>query len=268
MCEIDLWDLDTFDAELMEILEANTDTICSYFHREREIFDTYHRASIFNRPLFRPANEFSSTFLRVEGQVSSLMESRSIRAFHSARLTDEEVNVLFSEGIHLSTPESLRARLARLVCSGSLTKEEVQVLEDASPFQTQQDIREGKFWMTSHPLTICDSGLEELLGIWGGEVASFHLQDDLLKSKLSTIGRPRVVEVAVPLSITQHTHCSASAAIATFSARFGHTSDRKEFDLYVTSPLPSRAILRINSAGDESFEQLGRSYPESFESGV
>lgn len=196
------------------------------------------------------------------------MKSRSIRAFHNTRLTDDEVETLLSEGIHLSSLERLRARLARLVGSSDLTEEEAEALQDASPFQTQQATREGKFWMTSHPLTICDGGLEELLGIWGGEVASFHLQDDLLKSKLSKIGRPRVVEVAVPISTSQHAHSSAQAAIATFTAKFGYPSDRKEFDLYVTSPLPSSAILRINSAGEESFEQMGRSYPDSFEGSV
>lgn len=173
---IDLWNVLTFDAELLSVLEANTDTICSYFLREREIFDSYHRASIFDRPPFRPENEYSRSFLDIEGQITKLMESRSIRSFHNARLTDDEVETLLSEGIHLSTPESLRARLAKLVSSGILTEEEVQALQDASPFQTQQANREGKFWMTSHPLEICDGGLEELLGFWGGEVASFHLQ--------------------------------------------------------------------------------------------
>lgn len=44
MENIDLWDVNTFDTELLAVLEGNTDTICSYFLREQEIFDTYHRA--------------------------------------------------------------------------------------------------------------------------------------------------------------------------------------------------------------------------------
>ena len=94
------------------------------------------------------------------------------------------------------------------------------------------------------------------------------MPDGVLKSKLSKIGRPRVVEVAVPMSATQQTHDSAEAVIASFSAKFGCENARKEFDLYVLSPLPGSAILRVNSVGDESFKQMGRSYPESFESGV
>ncbi len=268
MKNIDLWNLNTFDDELCSLLEAYSDTISSYFLREKEIFDTYHRASIFDRPSCRPENEFSRPFFVVEAQIASQMELRSIRAFHNARLTDDEVETFFSEGAHLSTPESLHARLARLIRSGSLTQNEAEVLKGMSPFRTQQDSRGGKFWMTSHPLTTCDGGLEELLGLWGGEVASFHLQDDVLKSKLSKIGHPRVVEVAVPLSISKHSYVAAKAIIATFTATLGIPSDRKEFDLYVTSPLPSSAILRINSAGDESFEQMGLSYPESFENCV
>ena len=265
---IDLWNVNTFDAELLAALESNTETLCNYFLREQEIFNTYHRASIFDRPPVRPENVFASSFFGVEGLISNLMKSRSIRAFHYTRLTDDEVETLLSEGIHLSTPESLRARLAKLASAGSLTEDEIEILQDASPFQTQRDIREGMFWMTSHPLTICDGGLEELLGIWGGEVASFHLRDDKLKADLSKIGRPRALEVAVPMSVSRHVHNSAQAAIATFTAKFGYPSDRKEFDLYVTSPLPSSAILRINSAGEESFQQMGRSYPEGFEGNI
>ena len=260
--------MNTFDAELRAVFEANTDSICSYFLREREIFDTYHLASVFDRSPFRPENEYSRSFSSSELQISNLMMSRSIRSFHNARLTDDEVETFLGEGINLSTSESLHSRLARLVSTGNLTEEEALVLEDASPFKTQQDIREGKFWKTSHPLTISDVGLEEILGIWGGEVASFHLGDGPLKSKLSKIGRPRVVEVAVPLSDSQHVYQSAQAAIATFTAKFGYLSDRKEFDLFFTSPLPGSAIIRINSAGDESFEQMGLSYPEGIEGSV
>lgn len=265
MRNIDLWNVQTFDAELVATLKGQADVICKYFLRKQEIFDTFHQSSLVNRPLLQPENEFSRAFCGVVEGVSDLMVKRSIRSFHNTRLTDDEVATLLSEGVHLSTFDSLRSRLAGLVRSGSLTQDDVDVLLEASPFQTQLDIREGKFWMTSHPLTICDGGVEGLLGVWGGEVASCYLRDRELKAKLSQIGRSRVVEVGVAVSEFGGASNAAQAAIAAFAESLGCPCDRGEFDLFITSPLPGDAILRVNSAGDESLDQMGKSYPEGFE---
>jgi hypothetical protein len=42
---IDVWDLATFDAELVAVLEANADLIRNYMARDVEIFLTYERAT-------------------------------------------------------------------------------------------------------------------------------------------------------------------------------------------------------------------------------
>ena len=54
--------------------------------------------------------------------------------------------------------------------------------------------------MTSDPVAPDDSGVKLLLGSWGGEATYFWLKDKRLQNLVAGIGRPRVLEIAVPTS--------------------------------------------------------------------
>ena len=145
------------------------------------------------------------------------MQTRTIRAWHYTRLTDQEAQALKRDGIHVSTPETLTARLEALVTTGHLSRRAAEALYEASPFHgDQRKSREGKFWMISHPQAIDDGGVEPLLARWGGEVASFWLKDELLLATVSVMGPPCVIEVAVPLALTSHSYSAAEAVMAAF----------------------------------------------------
>jgi hypothetical protein len=118
--------------------------------------------------------------------------------------------------------------------------------------------------MTSHPVDVEDSGVEPLLKHWGGEVASMWARDETLTAPLAKLGRPRIIELAVPVTLADCGFDAARAVIAAFVRSRGGIPSKFAFDLRVTSPLPPAAMLAVHTEGDPAFEGMGRSYPASF----
>jgi hypothetical protein len=218
-----------------------------------------------SRPLFRPENPFAGAFLDLQEAVGREMESRTIRAFHYTHMTDEEVAALRGDGIHLSTPTTLQSRLENLVLAGALARTIADKLYAQSPFHSDQlGSRCGKYWMTSHPVEIGDGGVRPLMAHWGGEVASMWIRDQSLLARLASIGRPRIVEIAVPIRATRHGYSAGKAVVATFARARGCIPEKQAFDLYAKEPLGPSAILAVHTEGDRSFAEMGRGYPARY----
>jgi len=90
-----------------------------------------------------------------------------------------------------------------------------------------------------------DCGVKPLLATWGGKVASMDLKDLELLAKLQSIGRPRMIEVAVPVSATKHTYDAACAVVAAYALQCGWPSEEGRFDFYVKKDLPADALLNV-----------------------
>ncbi|MDV3251118.1 hypothetical protein DevBK_07245 [Devosia sp. BK] len=262
---IDLWNADSFDQKLRELLDAKAELLVSYFDTENANFLAYDHARGSDRLASRPSNPYATEFLSFVEGLGRWMESRSIRAFHCTRMTNEEVKSLLKSGIELSTPETLRRRLDALVDAGHLSADKADVAFDDSPFQGDQlEFRSGIFWLTSHPLVPYEGGTEDLLGRWGGEVASFWTEDNELIETLSRIGTPRILEIAVPLHATHHSYAAANTVVRTFARSRGALPDKGAFDLYTEQPLPATAVLAVHSEGDADFIAMGTTYPDSY----
>jgi hypothetical protein len=193
------------------------------------------------------------------------MQSRAIRAWHYTRLTGSEVDELRHKGIDLSTPTTLRQRLDSLIISGQLSQQHADALHSASPFHSDQlESRSNKFFLVSHPQPIDNPGVEPLMAHWGGEVASMFVKDPALLAPLSVIGKPRVLEVLVPLALTRSSYTAAGAVIATFGRTLGCIPNGHMFDLWVTAPLAASAILKVHTESEPSFQAIGRCYPEGY----
>jgi hypothetical protein len=259
---IDVWDAQSFDPELTAQLHDHLDVITAYVARDREIFLAHELGR--SRSLMRPDNTHAAAFHALQDAMGEAMKTRSIRAWHYTRMTDAEVALARRDGIHLSTPQALQTRFDALVAAGDLTADQVEALYAASPFHAQHDSRSGKFWMTSHPIAIDDGGVEPLMAHWGGEVASMWMKDEALFAPLATIGRPRILEVAVPLAATHHAHSAGCAVVATYGRAEGAHPEKKAFDLYVHEPLLSTALLAVHTEGEATFAAMGRTHPAGF----
>lgn len=247
---IDVWNIDTFDSELRGDLDAHAALICNYMHTSRRQW-LEHEASDHRMPC--PENPHAGDFMAVKEHVMRLMEDRTIRAWHYTRLTDTEVDTLRQTGIYPSSLDTIRSRFAAQVNAGAFTQEVADRLFADSPYQSDQlDARSGKFWMTSHPVDIQDGGVELLLESWGGEAAYFWQQDTTLQDMLKNMGRPRVLEIAMPLLHSRHTYSAAEAVVATYGRTLGCRPDKHAFDLYTRQPLGPAHILAVHSCESAS----------------
>lgn len=262
---IDVWDFNTFDPALIAAIEGRSELIKRYLQTDQKNFLAYDLGREPRQSLLRPDNPFASEFHALEEVVGKEMECRTIRAFHYTRMTDNEVAMLRRDGIHLSMPDTLRRRLNDLVTTGSMPLETADNLYAQSPFHSDQlESRSNKFWMASHPIEVDNGGVVPLMSRWGGEVASMYFRDQVVLDLLASIGRPRIVEVAVPLVATRHSYSAGKAVITTFARSIGCISEKSAFDLYTKQSLPASAILAVRTDGDAEFVNMGRSYPGGY----
>lgn len=259
---IDVWNIETFDSELTEILKGCAELIRNYLTVDRaHMVEILKGKSAYDLP----NNPYGREFHRFQESLIPVMENRTIRAWHYTRLSDFEVARLTREGVEISTPESLRARLHAQVAAGHLTEAQMETLYAKSRIHSKEK-RAGTFWLAAGPLSILDSGVKYLLGYWGGEVVTMGFRDDAMKF-LSEFGQARVLEIAVPLRITNHSYSAAINVVNCYGRSLGCQSEPLGFDVYITESLPASAILAIHSEGDASFIGLADSYPIGVNSG-
>jgi hypothetical protein len=260
---IDVWNIETFDSVLAAKLRKNAALIENYMITDREIFHERHVLDIVPSRPNPYADDFRSL---VEQELQSDMNARTIRAWHYTRLVDAEVEKFRSQGISLSTLDTLRRRLNDRVDAGSFTAEIADALFAASPFHKQNNIRSNKFWMVSEPVPIDYGGVELLLGNWGGEATYFWLEEPKLKGVVAGLGTPRVIEIAVPLNATRQAYRAAQAVVNAFAGTRGCKSeDWAAFELYSMRPLGPDSVIAIHSGGETNFEALTRGYPAGFD---
>jgi hypothetical protein len=259
---IDVWDIASYDRELREDLDVHAEDIRNFMDISRRHW-LEREASDHTQPY--PENPYSGIFMAVSDHIGRLMEERTIRAWHYTRMTDAEVLALLKDGILLSTIDSLRMRLAAQVAAGEFDDTTAERLLAGSPFHhDHRGSRANKFWMVSHPHEPDDSGVELLLESWGGEVVYFWQRDPELQALLQTIGRSRVLELAVPMAKAWSSSAAGAAVVAAYGRSLGCHYDSKMFDLYAHQPLGPESVLAVHSEGESGFAGLGRTYPATY----
>lgn len=259
---IDVWNVETFDDGLLAAMKAKRNLLRDYTLTDLKQF---RRSEAEKDRDPHPTNPFAAERNNfVEHIIMPAMAQRKIRAWHYTRLTDDEAALLQVTGIHISNLDAIRRRLDVQITAGILSAETADAMYAASPFHEQNKSRAGKFWMTSHPIAVNHDGVEPLLEHWGGEGVYFWLKDPKLIELVKSLGRSRVIELAVPLQLTRHSYSAAQAVVATFVRSLGCEADWSSFDLYTTSALNADAVLKIHTEGEPNFADLARGYPAGF----
>ena len=259
---IDVWNIDTFDNELRGDLDAHADLIRNYMITSRRQ-SREHEASDHRMPY--PENPHAGEFLALNEHITQLMEARTIRAWHYTRMTDPEIDTLRLKGIYPSSLDNIRSRFDAQVDAGAFSQEVADRLFADSPYQSDHlNARSGMFWMTSRPVDIEDGGVAVFLESWGGEAAHFSQEDEAIQDLLKQIGRPRVLEIAMPLSYSRRSSFAAEAVLATYGRTLGCQPDKQAFDLYSQQPLSPAHILAVHSEGEPNFSVMARGYPAGF----
>ena len=260
---IDVWDVETFDEELMTALHESAELVLNYLDTDRELSFRRETAE-FESP--NRSNPYAAGYHELLEDLSRKMDARTIRGWHYTRLTDPEVEKLRTTGIYLSTLETTRQRLNSQVACGQVSVEIAEALLKASPLQNreQRDARSHRFWMTSHPVGIDDDDVNLLLGNWGGEAIYSWLEDPSLQQIVSTIGKPRVLEVAVPLKATSKAFYASKAVVAAFADVLGCIPNFRDFDICCVSELGPEVILAVHSEGEVTYSRIANGHPTTF----
>jgi hypothetical protein len=260
---IDVWNVETFDDVLLGELREHEFLIRDYMDTETRNFVERQAWDHRSPP---PTNPHFDEYRWLEKHITDYMGTRSIRAWHYTRLTNDEELLVRKFGVYPSTLETIRKRLNMRVAVGDFSAEKADALFAASPFQDPQrgGERANRFWLTSHPLEPDDGGVKSLLGNWGGEGLYHWLQDERLKNLIARIGKPRVLELVVPIDATPHGDRAAETVLGAFGRSLGCKPDRKAFDLACTHALGPEVIIRIHTEGEPDFAALARGYPVGF----
>lgn len=260
---IDIWDVTTFDPELTATLAESADLIASYWSEDARLFREREAQTMRGPP---EQNPFAQRYIDLKEMVGGMMEARTIRAWHYTRLTDREVASIRARGMLPMTLAIIRERLDAVVKEGALDARTADALYDASPYHRQMDAnREDRTWLAAEPFPPKASDVDELLAPWGGESIAFDHRSGPLRELLEGIGRPRVIEMEVPLSATTRAFEAGCAAIDAYSFTLGCTGAWPAgADIVVVEPVLPDWIVAVHSEGDETYRLLGRGYPAGY----
>ncbi len=262
---IDLWNVETYDPGLLSFLGEHEVLIRSYHAAENHIFINYDCGQGRSGIQLRPNNPHAGPYLRLKEEMGEWLKVRTVRGYHHTRLTDQEVVAMRRDGIHLSTLDSFRRRLEAAVDAGHISSGDLEKLYDSSPFvQGQLKIRENMFWLSSYPIEPDDTGVAGLLEHWGGESTYFWQRDVVLTARLQAIGKPRIVEVAVPLASTKNASGAGVMVLTVYAKFLGVHASKAAIDICVRAPLPPEAILAVHTKGEPNFTNMAKGYPETF----
>lgn len=267
---INTWNSSTYSEDINDFIREHSDTILRYHQHERETDEYLKTLTRWEMP--KP-NPYADAYNSLREELSALMSTKTIRAFHYTRLVETEVENVLANGFTAPTTETsfqrLSERLNHVVDEGHLTQAEADQVIARSPLNdpTQLNARRG-FWMTTGAFHPTEGAVELLVGHWGGEVGYFWIDSnqapDLL-ARVQSIGRGRIFEVAVPLSEPNGEpifgcFSAAQQVVDVFSCAHGFPVWNNGFDLSYRSDIPAESLLAVHSEGDEKYEAFGRGY--------
>ncbi len=269
---IDTWNAKTFTEDIIAFLKEHSETIIRFHRYEQQTDEHLERLQRYDR---RNRNPFADNYNRIREELAVLMSSKTIRAFHYTRMIDAEVENVLANGFFAPTSETafghLSDRVGRLVETGLLSIQEGDRIFSASPLNhpDQLQARQG-LWLTTVPFNPETPSVSLLVNNWGGEVGYFWIdesQDPDLLTRVQSIGRGRIFELAVPMTSKDGRPLSgcwstAKDIVNVLATSHGFRTDRLGFDLAVKSPLPASAILAVHTEGDESYVAFGGDNPD------
>ncbi|RUM16898.1 hypothetical protein EFD56_21565 [Rhizobium phaseoli] len=263
---IDLWDIETLPPETKKYLVEGDDLLAKFCAEEIAIESSRPTGRVFWQ---RPANKFAQSKAELEADIGYMISGESIRCFHYARMTDEEIDLIGKRGIVLSSAPFLKERLDGLVAAQHINRVQADQIYAASPLMTGElyGRRDGLFWTCAIPQPVSDSGVERLLRIWGGEVASWTLVDAGASFGLAGIGKPRILEIEIPISTAMEGRAAGTIGawlVARRMVDLGLSDYQSGIDVYTDIALPPDALLTVHTEGDENFMAMANGYPSSY----
>jgi hypothetical protein len=259
---IDLWDPSTLPAATRSLLDDNERLIVDYLARQAALLEVRETAALRDEI---PLNELHERKAALDAEVARSIMSETIRGFHHTRLTDDEVRAIRSHGIPVTSLPMLRQKLDAVVAAGLLMQGAADHVYDNSPLVTgEHGERIGTFYATAHPLSVDDGNITPFHESWGGEISTWAIKDEGILDSLRSIGKPRVIEVAIPIAATGWVASRIAQAIVAAKGCEPEQPKDLAIDISIRSALPADYVLRVHTEGEPDFAALGRGYPSTY----
>ena len=194
------------------------------------------------------ASELAAERAQVADRIHALIEDLEIVGYHCSRLADDEIARIKVEGLCPLTEELRRSRVNRRVEAGDLSPEMAdRLLSSGIAGDNRLRLVNSHFFFTKEVVKECF----EFFRYWGGEsiyLPHIYPGSEEIKEKLSSLGVPCIVEVAVPVSAIQY-HSVAYGLLYEYGRRRSIRLPEDSYD----SAQESMRVLRVIQYGSPEF---------------
>lgn len=190
-------------------------------------------------------------------ELCDVIKPFTIRGYHCARLTEQEIGTILSEGLSLPDLAMLKARITKLRKSGAITQRIARRL--IAENQGAEANRARRIWFCFFPPRFASQyGIERFFRSWGGEALyNDHERDPATGPVLGKIGTPCLVEADVPMAgIDLRISLVIHTARQFLLNRGLKTREPAEHEDFVISPIPRDNIIRVIRFPDADFLKL------------
>ena len=186
--------------------------------------------------------------------IQAALKKFTITGWHCTRLTDKEVEQIRTQGLQPPSAEALEKRLREIAAEGILSEEvREQLLAENCAKEAN---RAGKIWFCFYePYNTDEDGIGRFFSYWGGEALyRLHERNTTTGSVLVQIGKPRVIEVGLPVTtIDQSCRCTLHIMERWQNKEKRALRAGEAFDGYATSPIGRNRVSKIMTYPERDF---------------
>ena len=193
-----------------------------------------------------------------ENDFRSLLSGWLVRVYHATRLLDHEDQTIRQQGLRLLSVELVEERINAAFDHSCISEEERDQLHASHVYAIDEEKdRDGKLCFIFPASMMADpfSGINPLLGIWGGEGISMFGDTRGQTERLARLGRPSLVVATVDLSGGLPGLFVHPGALKMFMGRLlnlkGHGAE-----VHSRTPVPPRHIEAIWHPGDAEYDRF------------
>ncbi len=253
---IDLESEETWPEELRSLLQKHT-RLLHAFEREKARIFRFCENNVEAR-IHPPVNRHERERTGILERVEAILSGKNLLGFHCARLHEDEIRAILSEGLVPLSPELVAGRVKNRVISGDITEEIAAKL--LCRHQAADENRQGMIWFVFSKSVLADeSGVWRLFRFWGGEALyGGHDEDPDSGPVLRRIGSPSIVVSSVRLDQKLEPIWPVSERFVArwLRQRRIRTDFPPEMEGYMSARLGPDRILKVLTHVDSDFVKL------------
>jgi len=186
--------LESWPSEMLYLIRENENTLKGFFEEEH-LIDKLAREDVSLR-YNRPENIYQEKWGVIINEIETVLKQHLIIGIHCTKLLDWEIEDVKKNGLKPLNRTFANQRIEKAFTEGLLSKEIRDELIDKK--ELDEEYRQGYVWFFHCLETLnFESGLNRLLGLWGGESIYAYVNDN---NELKQIGTPCITFASIKIS--------------------------------------------------------------------